>query len=185
MQEETQTCKNCGAVNEIGRSRCIQCSNPLTAYAGQLNEEPFEGKLAQQVAKLETTPIMVKVMAGFHVFFALFWPLAFAIGSLVTRPKVNEEGTNYLAASFGSIGTIFSVAFMVPAAILLCVVAWGTATQRAWGWQCSFVSLGAFAVLALMKFGTAGVLSFVWLVLAGVGIVFWLKADVKAWYGLD
>jgi MFS family permease len=128
---------------------------------------------------------MVSIMAGFHIFFALFWPLASVLGAFATRIKVNEEGTNYLAASFGSIGPIFTAVVCVPFFAGFLIVAWGAFTQRDWGYHGSFGVLGLFGVLALMKFGSAPALTLFWLVLVVTGVVFWLKSDVKAWYGLD
>ncbi len=183
MVEETKTCINCGMVNDIGVARCVQCSNPLTAYGGQVNNsEKHEGNLAAQVALLEKRPVIVSVVAGFSVFFALFWPLAYVIGSFTARVKVSEDQMNYLAASFGSLGVIFSAIALIPLAIVLVIVAWGTFTQRAWGWYTSLGSMGVFLFWTLVHFRAAPFFSFVWVVAMISGAVLWFKRDVKAWY---
>lgn len=184
MQEETITCKNCGMVNDTGIARCVQCSTPLTAYGGQINGERYEGNLAAQVALLEKRPLMVSLVTGFHIFFALFWPLAFVIGSFSTRVKVSEDQTNYLAASFGSLGIIFAFITLIPLAVALFVVAWGAFTQRPWGWFASMVSMGVFLGWEVLHLKSAPLFSLLWVAVMAVGIAQWLKAEVKGWYAL-
>lgn len=183
--DETQICPNCRAENPPGNSRCSVCATPFTTYAGQLTDERYQGNLAGQVAKLDTRPVMVSVMAGFHIFFALFWPLASIIGAFKSTVKVNEEGTNYIAASFGSIGPIAITAVCLPFFVAFLIVAYGAFTQRDWGYYGSMGGMGLFATLALFKFGASPALAVFWIVLVIIGFAFWLGHGVKAWYGLD
>lgn len=183
--DEIQYCPNCRAENPPGVSRCTVCAMPFTTYAGELTDERYQGNLAGQVAKLDKRPAMVGAMAGFHIFFALFWPIASILGAFSSRVKVNEEGTNYVAASFGSIGPIVITMVCLPFAAAFLIVAYGAWTQRDWGYWGSLGTAGLFAVLALLKLGAAPALSVFWIVLAGLGVGFWLRRDVKAWYGLD
>ncbi|GDX41112.1 hypothetical protein LBMAG21_14040 [Armatimonadota bacterium] len=183
--DEIVICPNCRTENPPGNARCSVCAMPFTTYAGQLTDERYQGNLAAQVSKLEKRPLMVNVMAGFHLFFALFWPLASMLGAFATRVKVNEEGTNYVAASVGSIGPIMVTMVCLPFFIAFLVVAYGTWTQRDWGYWGSLGMLGLFAVLALPKFGATPVLAVLWIALSVTGAALWLKSDVKAWYALD
>src|SRR5689334_10026602 len=105
---ETRQCPNCGLENDLGRSVCANCQTPLTAYSGQLRGEAYQGKLAAQVAQLETRPPVVMAMVAAIVLFTLFWPLASLVTAFVHREATNAEGTNYLASAFGAIGPILT-----------------------------------------------------------------------------
>ncbi len=183
--DEIVICPNCRTENPHGNARCSVCAMPFTTYAGQLTDERYQGNLAAQVSKLDKRPLMVGVMAGFHIFFALFWPLASIIGAFATRVKVNEEGTNYVAASFGSIGPIVITMICLPFFVAFLIVAYGAWTQRDWGYWGSAGGLGLFILLELSKFGAAPGLAMFWIVLAIVGLALWLQRTVKAWYALD
>ena len=160
------------------------CSSDLTAYGGQINGEKYEGKLASKVALLETRPRIVSAVAGFHIFFALFWPLAYVMGSFGSRVKVNEDQTNYLAASFGSLGIIFSFIALIPLAVALFVVPWGTWTQKPWGWFASLISMGVFGGWALVHLKSSPFFSIIWIALMVVCVIQWYKEEVRGWYAL-
>jgi hypothetical protein len=177
---ERATCPNCGTKNEAGRSLCEQCNTPLTAYAGQLTGESYQGRLADQVARLEQRPLPVTGMTVFLLIYALFWPIASVIGAFNARVKINAEGTNYLAASFSAIGPFLSALILLPIAGALCFLAWATWAQRPWAWNLCLAVVGLFGVLGLLKFSLLG---FVWgFVAVGLTVV-WLRPDTRAWFG--
>jgi hypothetical protein len=185
MNTETQQCPHCGTLNEIGLSRCENCQTPLTAYGGQVTGlgEPNE-RLRERARLVNERPPVIGAMAGFHVFVALFWPLAATIGAFSERTTTNAEGTNYIAAATSSIGPIFMAALCIPLAVALCIVAWGAWTQQPWAWKASTGIAIGFILLMLMRV-TAAPLNFLWLVLAGVLTFLWFQPRTKAWYGMD
>lgn len=127
---DTIQCPNCGTPNDTGAALCKACMNPLTAYSGQLKGETYQGRLVKQVAYLDTRPPAVIAMTVLDIVFALFWPLRMVFASFAARQTTNAEGTNYVASAFGTIGPILSAILLIPAAILLGVVAWAAWTQR-------------------------------------------------------
>jgi hypothetical protein len=172
-------------LNEEGRALCANCQTPLTAYAGQLRDAPESsgGKLAAQVAHLNTRPPIIGAMALFDVLFALFWPLAFVVGAFAARQQVNGEGTNYIFAAIGTVGPALAALVLIPAALALCALAWATWTQRPSAWIGNAYTLGAFALLALRKFPNAPIMSLVWIGVAGVLAYVWFRPETKAWFG--
>lgn len=183
---ETIQCPHCGEINDSGRARCINCQTPLTAYGGQLDRAPEEQrkKLAEQVARLETRPPIVAAMTLFNTLFAIFWPLAYAIGSFMSRPKTSGDNSNYLGAAFGSIGAFLVALIFVPIAIALFGLAWGTWTQKSWAWTANAAFLCAFAVLAFLRFHVNHLLGFIWLGLDGAFAYYWFKPQIKEWFGV-
>ena len=181
---ETRQCPHCGTVNDIANALCERCKTPLTAYAGQLTGEAYQGRLAGQVALLERQPPVVIAMAIFNVLFAVFWPLATVMRSFQATPHVNEEGTNYAAAAFTTIGPILSAILLVPIALAILVLAWATWAQRTWAWTVNAFFLGGIALLAILKFSTSHTLAFIYAGLACGLAYFWFQQKTKAWYGL-
>lgn len=177
---DTIQCPNCGTPNDTGQSLCKACMNPLTAYSGELKGETHQGKLAGQVAYLETRPPAVMAMTVLDVVFALFWPLRKVFTSFAARPTTNAEGTNYVASAFGTVGPILAAALLIPVAIALVFVAWATWTQRPWAWM---VNLGVLIVFALLNLKPSPVALFA--VAAGVIGVLWMMPRTKGWYGLS
>jgi hypothetical protein len=177
---DTIQCPNCGTPNDTSAALCKACMNPLTAYSGELKGESYQGKLVKQVADLETRPVSVIAMTVLDVVFALFWPLRMVITNFANRPTTNAEGTNYVASAFGTIGPILSAILLIPAAILLGIVAWAGWTQRPWAWAANFAVLIVFALLNLHKSPAA-----LFAVAAIVIGVFWMMPRTKGWYGLS
>jgi hypothetical protein len=176
---DTIQCPNCGTPNDTGQSLCKACMNPLTAYSGQLRGEAHQGKLASQVAYLETRPPAVIAMAVLNVVFALFC-LGKVFANFAARPTTNAEGTNYVASSLGAIGPIFWAILLVPTAIALGFLAWATWAQRPWTWMVDLVVLIVFALLTLRPAPTA-----LFAVAAIVVGVLWMMPRTKGWYGLS
>ncbi|MCW3099080.1 MAG: hypothetical protein JWL77_4698 [Chthonomonadaceae bacterium] len=177
---DTIQCPNCGTPNDTAAALCKACMNPLTAYSGELKGETYQGNLAKQVVHLETRPPAVIAMTALDIVFALFWPLRMVFANFAARQTTNAEGTNYVAAAFGTIGPILSAILLVPAAILLGVMAWGAWTQRPWAWMANFGVLIVFALLNLRPTPTA------LLAVAAIVIgVFWMMPRTKGWYGLS
>ncbi len=177
---DTKQCPNCGTPNDVSQSLCKNCMTPLTAYAGQLVGESHKGRLAKQVADLETRPPAVIGMTVLNVVFALFWPLRIVLANFAAKPTTNAEGTNYVASAFGSIGPILSAILLIPAAILLCILAWATWTQRPWAWM---TNLGVLVVFALLNLRATPMALFA--VAAIVLGVLWMMPRTKGWYGLS
>jgi hypothetical protein len=181
---QTRQCPNCGAANSIDSALCENCRAPLTAYAGQLTGqgESAQGRLAGQVAQLETRPPGVVAMTVFDVLFAGFWPLRSVAGAFLAKPRLNAEGTNYLGAAFGTVGPVLAAIVLIPLALALFGLAWMTWTQRPWTWTANLAALGLFALLALLHFSP---LSVVWLAAAGALAYLWFRPETKAWFGFS
>ena len=179
---QTQQCRYCGTDNKVGDALCKSCKSPLTAYAGQITGEASGNQEQRQreVALLSSHPLSVKLMVGFQVLYALMGPLAKVIRGFASQPKVNEEGTNYVSASFGSVGPILTALFLVPIALALFVLAWGTWTQRSWAWIPSLVVVILVGVGAALSFSF---LSVFWIGMAGVLLFFWFKPEIRKWFG--
>ncbi len=179
IMPETIQCPNCGTPNDVNQSLCKNCMTPLTAYSGQLIGEAHQGKLAAQVADLQTRPVAVIAMTVTIVIFALFWPLRTVLANFAAKPVTNAEGTNYIASAFGSIGPILSAALLIPAAVLLGIIAWATWTQRTWAWMASLAVLIVFVLINLRPSAMA------LFAIGGIALgVLWVLPRTKSWYGL-
>lgn len=185
LSDDAQQCPNCGLLNEEGRALCANCQTPLTAYAGQLRGEPESsgGRLAAQVAHLNTRPPIIAALALFDLLFALFWPLAFVVGAFAARQQVNAEGTNYIFAAIGAVGPTLAALVLIPVALALCALAWATWTQRPSAWVGNGYALGAFVLLALRKFPNAPIMTLVWIGLACGLAYLWFRPETKSWFG--
>jgi hypothetical protein len=180
-ESETIPCPKCGTINDTGAALCKACMTPLTAYGHQLKEpETYQGRLADQISNVNTRPPVVTAMTVLDVVFALFWPLRMVVVSFAHRTTTNAEGTNALAAAFGTVGPILSALLLIPAAIALGVAAWGAWTQRPWAWM---VNLGVLIVFALVNLRPSA--SALFAVAAIVIGVFWTMPRTKGWYGLS
>ena len=177
---DTIQCPNCGTPNDTNAALCKACMNPLTAYSGELKGETYQGNLVKQVAYLDTRPPAVIAMTVLDVAFALFWPLRIVLHNFAAKPTTNAEGTNYVASAFGTIGPILAALLLIPAAVALCVAAWGAWTQRPWAWMVNFGVLIVFTLLNLRPSPVA------LLAVAAIAIgVFWMLPRSKGWYGLS
>ena len=177
---DTIQCPNCGTPNDTGQSLCKACMNPLTAYSGELKGETHQGKLAAQVASLETRPPAVIAMTVLNIVFALFWPLRIVYTNFANRPTTNAEGTNYIASSLGTLKPLLMAGLLIPAAVALGFLAWATWAQRPWTWM---VNLGVLIVFALLNLKPSPVALFA--VAAIVLGVLWTMPRTKGWYGLS
>ncbi|MCS6775831.1 MAG: hypothetical protein RMJ43_02710 [Chloroherpetonaceae bacterium] len=186
MNEPRQQCAHCGTLNTTGAALCVNCHMPLTAYGGQVTglETASTGRLAERVQALIHRPPVIYWAAGFNLFIALFWPVAALIRTFISRPQVNEEGTNYIVAALGAMGPVFATVLLLPLALLLLAVAWGIGTQQPWAWRANIAVLAGFALFMLTRVGTAPI-SLVWLAVAGVIAFFWLQPRTRAWFALD
>lgn len=185
IYDNARRCPHCGELNSADRAVCTNCQSPMTAYAGDITGEPGEHsqKHAEEIAFLTTRPPASVVMAAFDVFFAVFWPLAYVIGSFLTRPQMNSEGTNYINAAVGTVQPILAAIFLLPMAGALCAVAWATWNQRTWAWMGNAVALGLFAVMAVPNFRSAPLSAVFWLAVAGGLAYLWFQKRTKDWYG--
>ncbi len=181
---DTRQCPHCGVVNASSRALCINCQSPLTAYAGELQGESYQGKLAEQAAHAEIKPWAVTAMAVCDVLFAVFWPIAFVIGAYTARAHVNVEGTNYAAAAFGSLVPLFYALTLLPIAALLCFVAWGAWAQRTWAWAANAWTIGAF-VFVVFIYHRVSFLTFICVCLAGGLAYAWYLPRTRAWFGIS
>lgn len=186
MNEPRQQCAHCGTINATGVALCANCHMPLTAYGGQVTglETAPAGKRAERVQALTHRPSVIYWAAGFNLFVALCWPVATLIRTIIHRPQVNEEGTNYIVAALGALGPIFSTALLLPLTLLLLAVAWGIGTQQPWAWRANLAVLGGFALFMLTRISMAPI-SLIWLATAGVLAFFWLQPRTRAWFALD
>jgi len=177
---DTIQCPNCGTPNDSSAALCKACMNPMTAYSGELKGEVYQGNLAKQVVHLETRPPAVIAVTVLDGVFALFWPLRIVFANFAARQTTNAEGTNYVAAAFGTVGPILAAILLVPAAIALGVFAWAAWTQRPWAWMANLGVLILFALLNLHRSPTA------LFAVAAIAIgVFWMMPRTKGWYGLS
>ncbi len=178
-------CQHCGTANDAGNAACVNCQRPFTAYAGQIGQvENYEGKLAGQVAALESRPVAVTALSALCLLFALAGPLWSVIAAWSGRTRVNADGTNAIQAATGIVVPIFQSVLLLPAAIALCMIAYFAWTQRPWAWTAGAATLGIIALLALILHGLTFV-TFFWIILAA-GIAYgWFQQPVKAWFALE
>lgn len=184
---ESVTCPHCGTSNRGDRALCANCQSPLTAYGGQLkgHSETESGRFARQAAGLYVRPPAVYAAVAFDALFAVFWPLAYVLGAFAARERVNAELTNYLASAFGAIGPILSAIVLIPAALVILLVAWGAWSQQPWAWSANLGVIGVFALAALFKYGAHPAASIVWLIVACVLAAVWTRPATKSWYGMN
>jgi hypothetical protein len=178
-------CPHCGTDNEKGRSFCVNCQQPFTAYCAQLTGETYQGKLAEKAARLEGRPPVVAAMALFDLLFAVFGPLAFVVGGFLNRQQANSEGTNYIGAAFGGIVVFLWALILIPLALALFGLAWATWTQRPWAWRANAAGLCAIAVFAMATFASRPIMTFIWVGLACGFAYYWFKPEVKGWFAID
>ncbi len=181
---DTQQCEHCGARNDAGRALCANCQTPLTAYSGELRGERYQGRLADQVERLNVRPLSVSLMAAFLVVIAVGWPLRAIVYAFGHRATLNGDGSNYLASAFGAIAPIMVTAVLLPVAASLLWIAWAAFTQHVRGWQLSLVALGAFAVYILIKVGEYRLWTLLWEVTAATLTILWFHRSAKSWFGM-
>lgn len=169
---------------------CQQCLTPLTAYAGQLSGENYQGRLAAQVASLNSRPKVVVVMTVFNVLLALFVPLLIFIGSLPGHASGNPDDAyqSGMSTAFHSIGAVVVGLVMIPMAGVLIWLATATYTQRTWTWNANFASLAVFVIVQLTKFRLHSTLPHVFaaasLIAVAVVVYFWSRSETRSWFGL-
>ena len=182
---DTLQCKHCGEINDNTMATCANCHTPLTAYGGQVGqEENYVTRSNQQLQALEQRPSIVTAMTVFDTLYALAVPLWSVIGAWTTRPKVNEEGTNAIQSAAGTLVPIVYTLTLLPIAIILCIVAYFTWTQRVWAWTANAVVLVGMALLPFLLHGFT-LATIVWIAIAAVFAYFWFQKPVKAWFALD
>jgi hypothetical protein len=159
---------------------------PLTAYAGQLAGETYQGKLASQVEALDRRPLVVAVLAVLNILVALL-ALGYAIHSILSTHHEGEEA--YLANAFNAIGAFMIALVLVPIAIALIIHAAATWTQRTWTWNSNLAFLGVIGLFQLTQFRYPGfgihLLAVILLALAGGLAYLWFRPQTRAWYGLS
>lgn len=186
---DTRQCPNCGAVNDISFSMCQQCLTPMTAYAGQLTGEGYPGKLAAQVASLNTRPPAVVAMTIFHVLFALL-PLA-AFAQFLPGPASASPDEGYqssMSSAFHVVAAVVAGFVMIPISGAVIWLAFATWTQRTWTYNAAFAPLTVLVIIMLTKFGQPStplhiVAGFMIAVVAAL-VFFWYRPSTRAWFGL-
>lgn len=182
---DTLQCKHCGEMNDSTTATCLNCHTPLTAYGGQVGqEENYVTRSDKQIEALAQRPPLVAAMTVFNVLFALVVPLWSTIAAWTTRPKVNEEGTNAIQSAAGTLVPIVYTLTLLPVAVILCIVAYFTWTQRLWAWTANAVVLGGMALLAALLRGFS-FSTLIWMGISGVFAYLWFQKPVKAWFALD
>lgn len=178
-------CTECGEWNEEGAAFCARCNAPLTKYGGQSLGEVSAATRAK-AAQLAVRPPVIPAMAASLVLLALFGPMGALLSRFVGRTTVNAEGTNYMGAAFGAVGIALAALTLVPLALALLVVAWGTWTQHRWAWMIDLVVLCIVALMSLAGLWPHVLPLRVVLILAAVGLgYFWLRPETQRWYGVD
>ncbi|MDE2125823.1 MAG: zinc ribbon domain-containing protein [Armatimonadetes bacterium] len=185
METETTSCPNCGAANPVGRSLCRQCSTPLTAYAGQLRDESLaaSGALASQVEQLEERPAGVVVACVTNLVYVVLIPLVSLFVTLVHRPAMRADSSNYIFAAVGTVATIAHVVILVPFILFVLALSWFVWTQHEWAWPANWAMPVLFAVTGLLRFSGSAITGGFWMLVALVITVAWTRPSVKAWYG--
>jgi hypothetical protein len=182
---DTLQCDHCGTVNDAGRSLCSNCQSPLTAYAGELRGENYQGKLAGQVESLHGRPVVVNLMVGFLAFVAIGWPLRAIVVALMRREPLNAESTNYIASAFGAIAPIVTGLICLPIAAVLLWIAWAALTQQTRAWQLCLAAVGLFAAFVAFHYGEYRGWTAVWIVLSAIVAGLWMRGSTRAWYGMS
>jgi hypothetical protein len=187
---DTTKCPNCGTDNDISFALCQQCLTPLTAYAGQLNGEQYQGKLADQVKALNVRPQTVTVAAVFDVLFSLGTPIAIFIHSLPHAVAADPDNTyqSSLSNAFGAVGAVITGLVAIPIAVAICIHAWHMYRQRTWCWSTQLALMGVFAIRSVLLFKQPDTMSHVlavsYLLFTAAFVGMWTRPSVKAWYGL-
>lgn len=187
---DTKKCPNCGADNDISFSLCQQCMTPLTAYAGQLDGESYKGKLATQVAALNQRPHSIVTMMVYHVLVAILIPLRIFVGSLPGKESADPDQVYQasMSTAFHSIGAVVVGLVMIPLAIALIYLAWGTWAQRTWAWNAAFAPLIVAVIMLVTNFHQPSVPLHIFsgfaLAVSAVVIYMWYRPDTKSWFGL-
>jgi len=175
-------CEACGHDNEDGLAVCSNCGSSLTAYGGQatgLGGDAIRTKLA----RLTTRPPIVPAMAALDLLAALAGPVGSFLNRLASRPVTNPEGTNYISSAFGALGVAFAGAVLIPLALGLVLIGWGTWTQRTWAWHANAVVLAGLIVMAVLGVGAAGFLRVLLFLVCVPALGLWLHKDVRDWFG--
>jgi hypothetical protein len=159
---------------------------PLTAYAGQLAGESYQGNLAAQVEALNRRPPMVAVLAALNILVAIF-ALGYALHSILSTHHEGEGA--YLANAFSAIGAFLVAIVLVPIAIALIIHAAATWTQRTWTWNSNLALLAVIGLFQLTQFRTPGLgihlLAVFLLALVGMLAYLWSRPPTRAWFGLS
>jgi hypothetical protein len=179
---ETRMCPHCGEMNEISLSLCRNCQSPMTAYAGDLRgqDHPAAEQRARKIDSLQRVPPGAMVAAGFDVLFAVAWPLRAVVQTFMARPTVNSEGTNYIGAAIGSVGSIFTAIVLIPIGIALIVLGWFTYTQRQWAWSANVAAAILFLLLGFWHYSG---LSYISLIIGGAVLFFLYTPVTRRWFG--
>ena len=179
---DTKQCPHCGHANDIGRSVCEVCNNPLTTYGAQVKGASEEDVLSRKkrIEILEVRPPGATVATVFNVLFALFGPIAIILGAMSARPHVNASGTNYMAAATGAIGPVFALMFFGPIALGLFAAAWAAWNQISWGWTGTVIAASVCILYGLFR---GSPVSIIWLAAGAVMFYFLFRPQTRVWYG--
>ncbi len=175
-------CPNCGEPNDDSRSICTNCSVPLNKYGGQVGqEEQFDRKLALQVQSLDVRPAAVWAATVMFALFVLFVPVAIGVNS-VRNWQDTAGNPNYMAHAVSVVVPIFTLAAMIPLAVVVGILAWAVFTQKTGAWKPGIIAL----VVSIPAFWIThgGAVAVLWLIAAAVVTVLFSLGNVKAWYGL-
>jgi hypothetical protein len=175
-------CPNCDTANDEGEAICANCAEPLTAYAGQVSGL-VDDRTRARAQRLAVRPAVVVPMALLDLATAFLWPVATLMGMLRASPTLNAEGTNYMGHAFGALNVALNAAILVPVALALVAIAWGTWTQKSWAWPANAVLLGLLIASALLSLPAGVLWSLVRLAVLGAAAYHWFRPAARSWFG--
>jgi hypothetical protein len=123
-------------------------------------------------------------MVATDIVVAIFWPIALTLRAFAARTVLDPDATNYVGHAFSGLNAFLTAGVMLPLAAGLCLVAWGSATQRAWAWYVNVGLMGLVALHGLSSLGSAPLKGLLLLVVACTLGTLWLRGDARRWYGI-
>lgn len=122
-------------------------------------------------------------MAALDILVAIFVPLRITYSRFASNPASFGEDGGYIVAALGAAGSTLVAFVLVPCAIALFILAWGTLTQKNWAWYGNAALIGFGVLSALVLFGTSPLAAVFRAVLAGIFGWYWFQPTVRGWYG--
>jgi hypothetical protein len=161
----------------------------MTAYSGQITGETYQGKLAAQVAALNTRPLAVTAMVIFQLVFAIF-PLIIFAHYLPGPASANPDDAyqSSMSSAFHVVSAVVAGFVMIPLSVAMVWVAWATWAQRTWTYNAVFAPLAVFVFIMCTKFQLPStplhIIAGFSIAAAVVLVFFWFRPGTRAWFGL-
>ena len=181
---DVRLCPHCGEEVDPLRSICDNCSQPLTAYGGQVGmQEEFDRKLQGQVNLLAGRPLWVIWMTVMLVVSTLVWPANSILQAWYGFAHPPGGGANYIVHAVSILVPLFDTAVLLPVGLLLLWLARAVWAQQAWGWRAAALALAVclFATGEVWGWGVGAV----WAIAGLICLIMWFQKTVRAWYGLS